>query len=317
MNSPLHLLCLNTNGLRSSEKRSRLNEYIKFQKVDILYLQETHFTNDIFTKIRSEFDQWDMVHSCGTSASRGCSIFINKRLSYTTIDSHVDTLGRYILLNLLIDDTIYSLLNIYAYNDKISRNLFFNSINELVENNAQGIKIIGGDMNDALEPIDRYNEKNPTKSTYKPVKSLINFMKTNDLTDAWREKNHSKKQFTWKRKNGSERSRIDLWLIESNVMPLVSKVDIRPACIKYTDHMAISIKIAKPNKRGPGFWKFNNMYLKDKDFIKSITTLITNNKRTYESESAKTLWELTKMDIKEQSIIFAKERAKQRRENIL
>ena len=176
MSCPLVFLSLNTQGLGSKLKRTRLIEYIKNQRVDILYLQETHFTIDICKTIRSEFDGWDTFHSYGTTSSRGCSIFINKRLSYTTIDSHIDTLGRYILLNILLDDTTYSLLNIYAYNDKLSRNLFFDSINELVENNAQGIKIIGGDMNDVLKQEDRYNDNSKTKTTTKPVKSLINFM---------------------------------------------------------------------------------------------------------------------------------------------
>ena len=181
-------MSLNSQGLKSKSKRTRLIEYIKLQNVDILYLQETHFTKDMFNSLRSEFAQWDIFHSCGTSTSRGCSIFINKRLMYTSIDSHIDTLGRYILLNILLDDTTYTLLNVYAYNDKTSRNLFFDSINDLVENNAQGIKIIGGDMNDVLQPIDRLssNDSRNTKTTHKPVKSLINFMKTQDLTDAWR-----------------------------------------------------------------------------------------------------------------------------------
>ena len=316
MSCPLGFLSLNTQGLGSKLKRTRLIEYIKNQRVDILYLQETHFTIDICKTIRSEFDGWDTFHSYGTSSSRGCSIFINKRLSYTTIDSHIDTLGRYILLNILLDDTTYSLLNIYAYNDKLSRNLFFDSINELVENNAQGLKIIGGDMNDVLEQEDRYNDNSKTKTTTKPVKSLINFMNKYDLTDAWREKNQSKKQFTWRRKNGNEKSRIDFWLIESNIMPLISKVDIRPACIKYTDHQAICIQISKPNKRGPGFWKLNNMHLKDDDYIKSVTSLIVANKQKYKFESAKTLWELTKLDIKDTSIIYSKKKSKQRRETI-
>ena len=99
-------------------------------------------------------------------------------------------------------------------------------------------------------------------------------------------------------------------------MPLINKVDIRPACIQYTDHQAIYIKISKPSKRGPGYWKLNNMFLKDDDFIKTITTLIESNKQKYATESAKTLWELTKVDIKERSIAYGKEKSKQRRDTI-
>ena len=72
MGSQLHFISLNTNGLQNFGKRSRLNEYLKLQKVDIIFLQETHFTSDIFTQIRAEFNEWDVFHSYGTSASRGC-----------------------------------------------------------------------------------------------------------------------------------------------------------------------------------------------------------------------------------------------------
>lgn len=48
--------------------------------------------------------------------------------------------------------------------------------------------------------------------------------------------------------------------------------DIRPANIDYTDHRAI-----KPDKRGPGYWKFNNMYLKGSTYIKYITDIHTGN----------------------------------------
>ena len=57
--------------------------------------------------------------------------------------------------------------------------------------------------------------------------------------------NQSKIQFTWKRKNVYNKSRIDMWLIENNIGPLILNADIRPANIKYTDHLAISIKINK------------------------------------------------------------------------
>ena len=111
------------------------------------------------------------------------------------------------------------------------------SINELAVQNSQGIIIIGGDMNDVLSSSDRYN----SKSVIKPVQSLQKIIEDFDLTDVWRAKNKEKVQFTWKRRNGNEKSRIDFWLVENNIVPLVISADIRPACIQYTDHLAISI----------------------------------------------------------------------------
>ena len=42
----VHLISLNTQGMRSGAKRARLREYIMQQKANIVLLQETHFTPD-------------------------------------------------------------------------------------------------------------------------------------------------------------------------------------------------------------------------------------------------------------------------------
>ena len=47
----IHFLSLNVQGLRDRLKRSRLKEYIDTQNAQIVYLQETHFTNDITVKL--------------------------------------------------------------------------------------------------------------------------------------------------------------------------------------------------------------------------------------------------------------------------
>ena len=64
MNNRIHFLSLNVQGLRDRLKRSRLKEYIATQKAQIVYLQETHFTNDITVKLLlQEFSEWSLFHS--------------------------------------------------------------------------------------------------------------------------------------------------------------------------------------------------------------------------------------------------------------
>lgn len=48
---------------------------------------------------------------------------------------------------------------------------------------------------------------------------------------------------TWKRKNGTDKSRIEYWLIRLlyNISRLVKKCDIRPGQVKYTDHLALCL----------------------------------------------------------------------------
>ena len=53
MASQLHIISINTQGLRDFNKRSRLREWAHSQKSDILFLQETHFTYEIENEINN------------------------------------------------------------------------------------------------------------------------------------------------------------------------------------------------------------------------------------------------------------------------
>ena len=151
----VHLISLNAQGLRSSLKRARLKEWIFQQKATIVFLQETHFTTEIEYLVKKDFELFDVYNSYGDNASRGCATLISKSLNANMIDINTDENGRYIFINLELENTIYSLLNIYAPNDQRMRNLFFNSIDKLLKECSLGLKLIAGDYNQALAKIDR------------------------------------------------------------------------------------------------------------------------------------------------------------------
>ena len=57
-----------------------------------------------------------VYNSHGNSRSRGVSFFIKKELKYTIIDVHNDNYGRILLINIEIDENIFTLVNLYANN---------------------------------------------------------------------------------------------------------------------------------------------------------------------------------------------------------
>lgn len=180
----LHIASLNVCGLRDSQKRLRLMQWIKQQNVDIILTQETHFTPDITSQINFDFSNMNSYHAFGSNLSRGCSILISKRTQVNIIDTIVDNNGRYVLINLQIWDNCYTLVNIYAPNDKVSRNQFYNEVNTLIEQSSQGIILIGGDYNDVLTDKDRVFKITKLKqSVSKPVDSLNSLMQDYNLTD--------------------------------------------------------------------------------------------------------------------------------------
>ena len=142
-------------------------------------------------------------------------------------------------------------------------NLFFNSIDNIFKENSLGLKLIAGDYNQSLSQIDRITKTHKIHDSDKPTSGLHKLIKSHKLIDIWRDTNKMKTQYTWRRINGIEKSRIYFWLIDSNIRPSIKKNDIRPAQIKHTDHLAVSLKIINKSIRGPNYWKMNNAYLKD------------------------------------------------------
>ena len=86
MSFNLHLLTLNTRCLNDKIKRRTIFEWCKHQKADILFPQETHFTNNKILEVENEWSG-QRYHSFGTSNSRGTSIMCSKAVSLTLIDS--------------------------------------------------------------------------------------------------------------------------------------------------------------------------------------------------------------------------------------
>ena len=79
------------------------------------------------------------------------------------------------------------------------------------------------------------------------------------------------------------------------------------------DHKTIYINFTLPQniKRGPGFWKFNNSLLNDEEYIFRIHQLIRQLRKKYSRLKDKNLvWELMKMEIRQNTISYAKRKAK-------
>ena len=176
-----------------------------------------------------------------------------------------------------------------------------------------GLKIIAGDYNQVITQHDRINKNN--NSTFKTT-HLHKLIKTHNLIDIWRDTHKNYSQFTWRRRNGSEKSRIDYFLIDLNLRPSIFKTDIRPAQIMYTDHQAVSLKIYNTSNRGPNYWKMNNMHLKEDDYKTLINQTIDDCVAEYRNSTHQLSWDYCKLLIKEKSILYAKNKAKERKNKL-
>ena len=88
----------------------------------------------------------------------------------------------------------------------------------------------------------------------------------------------------------------------------------------FSDHAALSLVLThceKEANRGPGFWKFNNSLLIDKEYLDLITAKIPEFVLKYHDIDVTDkglLWELIKMEIRAATIAFSKSKALQQRD---
>ena len=112
---------------------------------------------------------------------------------------------------------------------------------------------------------------------------MLDFLEENNLLDIWKIMNEDKRQFTWWRLNPvRKQARLDFFLISDNISHFVTDTQIIPGFC--TDHSGTCILlklILREGVRGPGYWKFNNTLLKDKDYVTIVKQTTNEVKRTY------------------------------------
>ena len=201
-NYNFELLSLNARGTRDFHKRKTIFTWIKKQKVDIAFLQETYSSQEIENQFKL---QWPgkMLFVHGTNHSKGLVILFSENLQIDIKNVLGHSEGRYIFVEALVQDAPFLLVNLYAPTKNQEQCVFFGGVANTLEDlnlypNCQ--IIIGGDFNSHLDSsLDNLGGRIESKPT---VKKINEIMTANDLLDIWRIRNpeKKKKQFTWTQK---------------------------------------------------------------------------------------------------------------------
>ena len=97
---------------------------------------------------------------------------------------------------------------------------------------------------------------------------MNNLMETYDLVDTWQVKNPSAQGYTWNNPSMKIQCRLDYFLLCKGIRSSLKAIKIVPNV--FADHSALSLVLThceKEANRGPGFWKFNNSLLIDKETL--------------------------------------------------
>ena len=134
------------------------------------------------------------------------------------------------------------------------------------------------------------------------------------LVDVWRNLHPASREFTWFNSSWSIGSRLDKFLISRDLLPPSIECDISPCPISDHDFVSLVFDIPTGVKRSPGVWNFNNSLLKNEDFCTSIEKLIDCHLRFLPSfTSLQDWWEFLKLSIKEESIVFSRNKRRRLR----
>lgn len=307
----LRIVSLNVRGLRKKHKRAALFNFFKQQKFDIVCLQESHI-NDKVAHIWEK--QWGgkMYYFEGTAYSRGEIILVSK---YFTGEVNKEKIvDRLMVLSILYQNEKLYITNVYAPNELQAKIEYFEKIIPTLNKYTEEKLIILGDFNSVLN--NNLDIISGRPHNVKEVNKFNELLKKLGLIDLWRLKHENAKEYSWSSTNPFIARRIDFCLVNENVINDCVSCEIISTA--HSDHRAVCIELTDDTfQKGPGYWRFNNSFLTDPDFLDEMNKNLNNWVKNEDAVDEQEQWELCKLKIKQFCSDFGKEKARKRRNDIL
>ena len=271
----ISILTLNVQGLRALTHRQTLMSWLNCVTPDLVCMQETHATSEKeaehwFSKnnlnINNKYD-YQCISSPGQPRSAGVALLYKP--SYQVVKKWRDEASRLIIAEFRRDNLNFQVVCLYGPNKKDEGAVFFESLYQAIDPDLP--VFLCGDFNTVVNPrLDRFGCNPESYWAYNWSSTLSDLMAAFELCDAWRTKHPGDAEFTWRRPNGAQGSRIDMIWLPERYFGFVSSVGIFP--FFRSDHSYVYLEIDLPSavERGKGLWKFNTSHLSDEAFCAEI-----------------------------------------------
>ena len=299
----------NVKGLRATFKRKKIFHFLNTLNCDFFCLQETHSDKDIE---KEWSDEWcgKIAFSHGATNSLGVAILYKDK--HKILHTYADSKGRFVSVTIQIEDKKILLIALYAPNIEREQKIFFNEIHSLILDAEYDELILTGDFNICLNnSLDKKGGNSLVKRSLPYLQRIISDF---SLIDSWRKNNPGKKQYTWKQNNPEILCRLDYFLVTKKMDEYVQETKITH--VPNTDHKGITIDIElhKAHRRGPSFWKHNNSLLNNKTYVNEMRKKIDDAwKEAKDVSDIRAKYDFLKYKIKQFSIVFSKQLAKDKR----
>ena len=142
--------------------------------------------------------------------------------NFEIIKYKADVNGRFIIIDIKIENQLYTIANIYGPNNDDPE--FFQQFGEnLLDFSGENI-ILAGDFNLVLE-VEKDKQGGNTTTHNNALQELDKIIQNLDLGDIWRDLNSESKRFTWRRRKPNIQCRLDFFLISNCLYSKVIKTD--------------------------------------------------------------------------------------------
>ena len=322
MGNEVKILSMNVRGLFSN-KRKRIDvfNWAKSKDASVICFQETHSTQEVVKSWETEWGYSAYFSHC-SSKSAGVCILFKENLDFEVHDTVIDSNGRYIVLDVTLQEQRVTLVCLYGHNTDEPH--LFQEITQKVLLFKNSSMILCGDWNLVQDKsLDTYNiihDRNP-KAREKVTEMIENF----NLVDPWRICNNIDRKYTWHQHNPVKQSRIDYFLVSEDLYSVMKSTKIIPGY--KTDHSAITFVFSAASTiRGKGYWKFNSQLLRDLEYIQLVKNCVKETIEEYRvsedpvdflniqlSCNDQIFWEILKVKIRSISISYSTHKAREGR----
>lgn len=294
MVNSLNVITFNVRGLGHPIKRKRVLTFLKSQKADVAYLQETHMSKEEHKKLKRDW-VGQVYFSSYTSSKRGTAILIHKNLPFIMTEEHHDQEGRYVLVCGLLYGREIILHNIYAPNDDCPK--FMSDMITLFSQHHKDLGIVAGDFNCNMDGnLDKSSHliSNPNAS-----KALQLACNDAGLIDVWREFNPTTKDYSFYSTRHKTYSRLDYFLLPQDLLSSVMSCTIGP--ILLSDHSPVYLKLALGHQRErTKYWRFNASLLSNTEACLKIKQWIGQywQENSFSPVTSAVIWDAAKAVIR-------------------
>ena len=271
----LKLISFNVRGLRQRAKRRAIFHFLHtVYPRHIAVLQETHSMPADAKIWKAEWGGDIMFSHSPSSNESGVAVLLPKSLyaCCSVLSAECDDRDR-LVVSLQIETSRLKLFGVYAPTQSHNRVQieFYENLREKLE--ALSIElnflVLCGDFNIHLGKLD---VASPRFRLTRAAKILSSILKDLRLVDVWRELHPDTVQYTWRRLEPVQQSRIDYMIVSRHLVEnhMVTGVDIQSGVLSDHSVVTLAAKLVL-SRKGPGLWRFNNMLLEDSEFVSEVT----------------------------------------------